>query len=492
MQIVGNRISITGQVAGNGIGMAVGDAPSDDSTPVQYLEYNIARNIGILANTIEGPTHTGIMVYTASGTAMNNAISNLSILGNTLTGGAATGVSLQAGGSLGASAPATGNSLSNVLVQANSIQVPVPIGNGAIEYELGNAGIFVLGGTAAQGNSVNGISIVNNDVDTPLVGINIIGGFGFGSTESAPFFPADNNVVSGAQIFCNQVDQAPKAASGIKGIDVVAGVDAASANQMQQLLVADNLVGGVLGAASVFPYLGSGGSGNTVSISQVPSPASWPQFAAAGVVNAATFQQRALAPGSLVSLFGLNLSGATVQFDGISAPVLYTSSSQLNLQVPWELQGESSSWVTATSNSVASLPQPVPVGLTDPGIFSLGAPEGGQGAIVNLAGIVVDANAPAHAGDYLEIYATGLGAVTNTPQTGAVAVASPLAWLIGNATVTIGGVASPVIFAGLAPGYVGLYQVNVQVPEGVAAGDAVPVVLSTGAIASNTVTISVR
>jgi uncharacterized protein (TIGR03437 family) len=64
--------------------------------------------------------------------------------------------------------------------------------------------------------------------------------------------------------------------------------------------------------------------------------------------------------------------------------------------------------------------------------------------------------------------------------------------LIGNAGVTIGGVPAPVSFAGLAPGFVGLYQVNVQVPQGVAAGDAVPVVLSTGAIVSNAVTISVR
>jgi uncharacterized protein (TIGR03437 family) len=298
--------------------------------------------------------------------------------------------------------------------------------------------------------------------------------------------------VSGAQIFCNQVDQSPKAVAGIKGINVVAGVDDASGNQVRQLLVVDNLVAGVVGVASIFPYLGSGGSGNTLSISQVTSPADWPQFAAAGVVNAATFQQRALAPGSLVSLFGLNLSGATVQFDGISAPILYGSSSQLNLQVPWELQGESSSWVTATANSIASLPQPVPVGLTDPGIFSLGAPQGGQGAILNLAGIVVDANSPAHAGDYLEIYSTGLGAVTNTPQTGAVALVTPLSYLIRNATVTIGGVAAPVIFAGLAPGYVGLYQVNAQVPQGVAAGDGVPVIVSIGTAASNPVTISVR
>jgi uncharacterized protein (TIGR03437 family) len=132
------------------------------------------------------------------------------------------------------------------------------------------------------------------------------------------------------------------------------------------------------------------------------------------------------------------------------------------------------------------------VGAADPGIFSLGAPEGGQGAIVNVAGMVVDANSPAHAGDYLQIYATGLGVVTNTPQTGAAAAGSPLSYAVNYPAVTIGSVPAPVSFAGLAPGFIGLYQVNVQVPQGVAAGDAVPVMLSTGAIASNTVTISVR
>jgi uncharacterized protein (TIGR03437 family) len=181
-----------------------------------------------------------------------------------------------------------------------------------------------------------------------------------------------------------------------------------------------------------------------------------------------------------------------VQFDSLSAPIIFNSSSQLNLQVPWELQGKSSSPVAVTANSVTSAPQAIPLGLSDPGIFSLGAPQGGQGAIVNLAGIVVDANSPAHAGDYLEIYANGLGAVSHTPQTGAVALVSPLSSLIGNPTVTIGGVAAPVVFAGLAPGFIGLYQVNVQVPPGVAAGDALAVVLSIGVIASNTVTISVR
>jgi uncharacterized protein (TIGR03437 family) len=129
------------------------------------------------------------------------------------------------------------------------------------------------------------------------------------------------------------------------------------------------------------------------------------------------------------------------------------------------------------------------LGAADPGIFAEGS---GQGAIVSLAGSLVNASSPAHAGDTVQIYATGLGPVSNTPQTGAGAVASPLSALIGNATATIGGVAAPVGFAGLAPGFIGLYQVNVQVPPGVTAGDAVPVILSAGGAASNTVTISVR
>jgi uncharacterized protein (TIGR03437 family) len=104
----------------------------------------------------------------------------------------------------------------------------------------------------------------------------------------------------------------------------------------------------------------------------------------------------------------------------------------------------------------------------------------------------VDANSPAHAGDYLQIYATGLGPVSNQPQTGAAASGSVLSYAITYPAATIGGVPALVSFAGLAPGFVGLYQVNVQVPQGVAAGDAVPVVVSMGATASNTVTISVR
>ena len=59
-------------------------------------------------------------------------------------------------------------------------------------------------------------------------------------------------------------------------------------------------------------------------------------------------------------------------------------------------------------------------------------------------------------------------------------------------TATLGGVNAPVTFAGLAPGFVGLYQVNVKVPEGVAAGDAVSLVITQAEVSSNTVTIAIE
>jgi uncharacterized protein (TIGR03437 family) len=513
MQIVANQISVTRPPpaatdpfpTAAGIFVANGDGASDDLKPpvmpIQYSVNNIVRNIGILANTIEGATNFGVFVQVACCGNANNTISDLSILGNTITGDFGNPVLLASGASGGYySRPTTGNALSNVLVQANSIQMTPLIYNGCNCYpgDLGITfgGIQVWTGSEEPGNSVNGISIANNDVDRPFVGISIIGGLGQGGALNAPISPADNNVVSAAQISCNQVDQAATLAvapySGIKGINVVAGMINASGNQIQQLSVVDNLVAGVLGDASLFAYLGSGGSGNSISIPGSSGPVTGPEIEAGGLVNAAAFQQRALAPGSLVTMFGLNLDGATVQFGGIAAPILFASSSQLNLQVPWELQGMSSSTVTVTGNSISSEVQSFPVGLADPGIFSLGAPQGGQGAIVNVAGAVVDANSPAHAGDYLQIYATGLGPVSNQPQTGAAASGSVLSYAITYPAATIGGVPALVSFAGLAPGFVGLYQVNVQVPQGVAAGDAVPVVVSMGATASNTVTISVR
>jgi sugar lactone lactonase YvrE len=100
----------------------------------------------------------------------------------------------------------------------------------------------------------------------------------------------------------------------------------------------------------------------------------------------------------------------------------------------------------------------------------------------NSAGIV-------NAASYAPTVAAGS---SNQPATGMAAQASPLSGTIATPTVTIGGVVAQVSSSGLAPGAVGLYQVNVRVPAGSTAGGAVPVILSIGGVTSNTVTIAVQ
>jgi len=106
---------------------------------------------------------------------------------------------------------------------------------------------------------------------------------------------------------------------------------------------------------------------------------------------------------------------------------------------------------------------------------------------------LVDSSNPAVAGTtVLLIYCTGLGAVTNQPATGSAALSSLLSKTMTTPTVTIGGASADVQFSGLAPGFVGLYQVNAAVPAAAAKGNAVPVLLSIGGVISNTATIAVQ
>ena len=219
---IGNQISSTG---GAGIGFMAADVETGVGTDLAQLwNNNIIRNIAILANNIVGPG-VEIQIVVGGNAAANNAISNVSILGNTVVSTQTipapnNGIFLFAGRSDGSASAATGNSLSNVLIQANTIQSLAAPGNprtgyggGNFEGAIFNGGISVYAGISAQGNSIDGISIANNDVNTPDIGIAVTGGYGGPApADGGPTFSADNNVVSAVQIFCNQVDQIPKAA----------------------------------------------------------------------------------------------------------------------------------------------------------------------------------------------------------------------------------------------------------------------------------------
>jgi uncharacterized protein (TIGR03437 family) len=128
-----------------------------------------------------------------------------------------------------------------------------------------------------------------------------------------------------------------------------------------------------------------------------------------------------------------------------------------------------------------------------PGIFAVNGGGTGQGAILDSNYHLVDETNPATAGSTIvQIYCTGLGPVTNQPATGSPSPSSPLAQTTVQPTVTIGGTPATVLFSGLTPGDVGLYQVDALVPSGTMSGNEVPVVITIGGVQSNTVTMAVQ
>ncbi len=225
-----------------------------------------------------------------------------------------------------------------------------------------------------------------------------------------------------------------------------------------------------------------------------------PAVAAGGVVNAASYRSE-LAPGTLASVFGANLAagiryaapfpwprsvaGIEVRLNGSPVPLLLLSDRQLNFLVPLETPEGEAELVVATPLGVSE-PVKIRLAATAPGIFA--DPATGLGAILVAPAGEPErrsiAERPAAAGDYLEIYATGLGPVE---APGGATRRTRLA-----PRVFIGGrEVSEVSYSGLAPGYLGLYQVNVKIPDGLPSGRQ-PLRIEIGGVASNEVAVLLR
>lgn len=227
-----------------------------------------------------------------------------------------------------------------------------------------------------------------------------------------------------------------------------------------------------------------------------------PSIAGGGVVNAASFKTP-ISPGALATIFGSNftgvnlsaaaatlplassLGGVSVLVNGVSAPVLYESSGQINFQIPWETKPGTAT-LTVSTNGFASSQVNITVLPAAPGLFFSGSHAIVQNSDFSLNG----SGNPAKAGSTIMAYLTGAGAVSNQPADGAAAVSSPLSEVSSTVTATIGGKSADVSFAGLAPGFVGLWQVNIVVPSGLASGDQ-PLVVTAGGQSSNSANVSV-
>jgi uncharacterized protein (TIGR03437 family) len=254
--------------------------------------------------------------------------------------------------------------------------------------------------------------------------------------------------------------------------------------------------------ASTVGKLGTNGDHVNVEYASVPNATTPPTVPSGAVINGASFATGApIAPGSIASVFGSNFgssaAGVTVLIGGIVAPLLAVTPQQINFQVPWQLSGQTQAALTVTSGDLTSAPVTVPLASEAPGIFALNS--AGQGAVLvaNTASIAAPVDMfpgsrPAQRGEYISIYCTGLGGVTHQPATGAPADGNPLSLTLTNPMiVSIGGTSATVVFSGLAPGFVGLYQVNVQVPSSSPTGSAVPLTISIGGSTSKQASIAI-
>jgi uncharacterized protein (TIGR03437 family) len=252
------------------------------------------------------------------------------------------------------------------------------------------------------------------------------------------------------------------------------------------------------------------------------------------MVNAASFAPfgapgHRTAPGSIVSIFGLDfalglsqaesvplplaLGGASVKINGVPAPLFFVSPMQINAQLPASLIGNQAT-VVVTNAFGANPPAMAQIAIYSPAIFTFTQTGGGQG-IVTYAAVpglpaeevnalaapagLAGASRPARAGDVLTVWATGLGPVTPAISDGRNSF-DPDGFRLRNTTarptVRIGGAAVPdgnILFSGLAPEFVGLNQVNLIVPAGLASGAAVPIVIEVGGTSSrDDVTIALQ
>jgi uncharacterized protein (TIGR03437 family) len=244
----------------------------------------------------------------------------------------------------------------------------------------------------------------------------------------------------------------------------------------------------------------------------VQGSAAVPAVNPGGVLSAASYAPgQPLAPGSFISIFGAHLSnglnqspalpyntqlGATAALiAGRPLPLQFATDGQINAIIPYDVPVNTTVQLIVTNGPSISVPEPVIIAPTQPAVFTKDLSGKGAGIVVGVRAdsstYMVDASHPLSPGDVATIYCAGLGAVNPPVVAGTAAPRTSLSSASNQVTVTMGGHPAVVLFAGLAPEYAGLYQVNAQVPAGITPGDNIPLVLAAAGQQSPPVMIAV-
>jgi len=233
-----------------------------------------------------------------------------------------------------------------------------------------------------------------------------------------------------------------------------------------------------------------------------------PSFSGAGIVNTAS-RKAQFAPGSLITILGSNLAdtatasgnplprslgGVCVTANEVAIPLISTSPTEIDGQLPTEF-GTGSVTLTVRSTTLGQSSGSVRIALdkTGPGVFSV---DGGAGtpvaAIIHAADFaLVTPDYPAERDETVILYTTGLGPVDPGVASGQQASWDPYSATTETVQVTIGGTPYPVLWSGLSPYMVGIYQINLYVPGDRAQGDSLPVIVTAGGNSSATDTAPV-
>jgi uncharacterized protein (TIGR03437 family) len=244
---------------------------------------------------------------------------------------------------------------------------------------------------------------------------------------------------------------------------------------------------------------GATGTSNTVAFLIAGTG---PNVTTAGIVNAAS-SVPAIAPGALISIYGSNLAaantsapsvpltntlgGTTVTVNGSAIPLLFVSPGQVNAQLPYEIKPGTAKLVVQAGNAQSSSVN-FDVAATGPGVFTM--PQTNHVVAQNLPDFTLnDAGHAALPGQYVTLYVTGQGSVDPPVTTGAGAPSDPLSYPQAAVVVKIGGQPADIQFAGLAPTFVGLMQINVKIPNLPAGEQTVDVSVGPVAAAQTMITV---
>ena len=227
------------------------------------------------------------------------------------------------------------------------------------------------------------------------------------------------------------------------------------------------------------------------------------------IVNVASGTGQGLvAPGESISILGINLGpavgvsapsgalpvtlgGTSVSINGSAVPIEYSSSFEVRVQAPFSLTAGSTATLQVNANSQSSSSVALSVVSVVPGVYTNTGTGSGTVTATNQDGSANSTLHPAPKGSVIVIYASGLGVVSPPLAEGALPPVSPLSIAPG-VTATIGGASAPVQFAGLAPGFPGIYQLNVQIPPGAPSGTQELIVYSNGSSSQRAATVEIQ